>query len=70
MGIARGLEGLVWTQGLRPPLQSLLVLAAGGVPSALLILLAFDWLGIADFRSTLGTLLRRRKPQPAGAAQP
>ena len=70
LGVARGLEGLVWTQGLRPSIQSLLVLAAAGIPSALLILMIFDWLGIADLRSTVGTLLRRRKPQTAGAAQP
>ena len=36
-------------------------------PTRLEFSMAFDWLGIADLRTALGRLIRRRKHEPAEA---
>jgi hypothetical protein len=63
--IARGMDRLTMLHGLRAPLKNLLVLCGSGVPAVLFICLAFGPMGIADFRTMVRLLLRRRQP-PAG----
>jgi putative peptidoglycan lipid II flippase len=58
-GIAREVEQLALLQKLGPPLRSLLVIGASGTPAMALVVLAFDWLGVADFRSLLGRFRAR-----------
>ena len=66
--ITANLQRMPVVAGLGVALRSLLLLAAGGIPSALFIFLAFDRLGMAD----LGTLVRRvlRRPKAMVAKTP
>ena len=66
-GVAQGLARVPLVQGLGTFFRNLVVLCASGIPAAGLIFLAFDWLGIADLRTALGRLIRRRKHEPAEA---
>jgi len=66
-GMATGLARVPQIQGLGPFFRNLLVLSASGIPAAGLIFLAFDRLGIADLRTTLGRLIRRRRQETTKA---
>jgi putative peptidoglycan lipid II flippase len=67
--IARSMDGLAVLHGLRPWLKNLLVLCASGLPAVLFISLAFEPMGITDFRAIVRRLLRRRQPVGAKAGQ-
>jgi putative peptidoglycan lipid II flippase len=57
-GLATGLGRVPLVQGTF--FRNLLVFSASGIPAAGLIFLAFDRLGIADLRTTVGRLMRKR----------
>ena len=63
--LAQGLDRVTALHQLRPALQGLLLLVAGGLPAALLIGLLYDRLGLADLRQMAGRLRRRRARAPA-----
>jgi putative peptidoglycan lipid II flippase len=58
--ITASLNRMPAVMGLGSSLRSLLLLAGGGIPSVLLIVLAFDRLGIGDVRTILSRILRKR----------
>ena len=59
--ITASLNRVPVVMGLGTSLRSLLLLAVGGIPSILLIFLAFDRLGIADVRTLVRRVLRKRE---------
>jgi putative peptidoglycan lipid II flippase len=64
-GLARSLEGMSIVRSQGALLRNLLVLCGGGLPAALLIMLAFEWLGIADLRAIISRFSRKRAPETA-----
>ena len=51
--------------GLRASLRSLLLLAAGGIPAALMIFLTFDRMGITDLRTLINRIMRKKSAGPS-----
>ena len=60
--MARALDQVTVIQGLPIWWRSLLTLGASGLPAVLLVFLVFDRLGIADLRSIVRRILRKRNP--------
>jgi putative peptidoglycan lipid II flippase len=62
-GISTTLDQVTVIQGLAAWWRNLLKLCASGVPAVLLVFLVFDRLGIADLRTVVSRIIRKRNPK-------